>query len=244
MLKDNVEEKSVKPPRVPVAKKEKPVPKSAKEGSSTSEASKAKTKTKAQGKGKGKDQDQDQDQAQVQATVTAEAVTLPADWASHGTITLVSPATLSGFAVIQTEVATGTQLQPVLTADGAVAVPLSIPISVSHTGGGGDGGDSGTTTTTSTTTTTTPLPITVPVTEAILAPVQKQGEKQARRKPTALATVEVMSPTLEAAMVAGEIQCVTVGETDLEGEADNTDSGFDAQTSETTSAVEVTVVTE
>lgn len=242
MLKDNVEEKSVKPPRVPVAKKEKPVPKSAKEGSSTSEASKAKTKTKAQGKGKGKDQDQDQDQAQVQATVTAEAVTLPADWASHGTITLVSPATLSGFAVIQTEVATGTQLQPVLTADGAVAVPLSIPISVSHTGGGGDGG----TTTTTATTTTTPLPITVPVTEAILAPVQKQGEKQARRKPTALATatVEVMSPTLEAAMVAGEIQCVTVGETDLEGEADNTDSGFDAQTSETTSAVEVTVITE
>ncbi|XP_017539155.1 GDNF-inducible zinc finger protein 1 [Pygocentrus nattereri] len=78
-------------------------------------------------------------------TVSEEPVTIAGDWTGPGTIALVSHGTLGSLTVIQTEVPAGTQLQPIVTADGAsvisldssavgipVTVPFSIPISVAH----------------------------------------------------------------------------------------------------------------
>ncbi|XP_028858825.1 GDNF-inducible zinc finger protein 1 [Denticeps clupeoides] len=69
-------------------------------------------------------------QAQAaQVAVTAEPVTISGDWGSHGTIALVSH-NLGGFTVIQTEVPAGTQLQPIIAADGSpVTMPFHIPLS-------------------------------------------------------------------------------------------------------------------
>ncbi|KAM4712516.1 uncharacterized protein gzf1 [Anableps anableps] len=73
--------------------------------------------------------------------VPTEPVALPADWARHGAITLVSHGGVGAIAVIHTEVPPGTQLQPIvatsstntITLDGsAIAVPFSIPVSVAQ----------------------------------------------------------------------------------------------------------------
>ncbi|XP_007229765.3 GDNF-inducible zinc finger protein 1 [Astyanax mexicanus] len=88
---------------------------------------------------------QSEDQTQEIVTVSEEPVTISGDWAGPGTIALVSHGALGSLAVIQTEVPAGTQLQPIVAADGAsvisldsstvgipVTVPFSIPISVAH----------------------------------------------------------------------------------------------------------------
>ncbi|MEQ2280629.1 hypothetical protein AMECASPLE_021898 [Ameca splendens] len=73
--------------------------------------------------------------------IPSETVALPADWASHGTIALVSHGGVGAIAVIHTEVPPGTQIQPIvatsstgaISLDGsAIAVPFSIPVSVAQ----------------------------------------------------------------------------------------------------------------
>ncbi|MEQ2213053.1 hypothetical protein XENOCAPTIV_009029 [Xenoophorus captivus] len=73
--------------------------------------------------------------------IPSETVALPADWASHGTIALVSHGGVGAIAVIHTEVPPGTQIQPIVATsstgafslDGsAIAVPFSIPVSVAQ----------------------------------------------------------------------------------------------------------------
>ncbi|KAJ3583050.1 hypothetical protein NHX12_034518 [Muraenolepis orangiensis] len=83
-------------------------------------------------------------QAQAEAIVVpGQPVTLPADWATHGTIALVSHGPLGGITVIHTEMPPGTQLQPLVTTDATgnsiisldgstIAVPFSIPVSMAH----------------------------------------------------------------------------------------------------------------
>ncbi|XP_036437649.1 GDNF-inducible zinc finger protein 1 [Colossoma macropomum] len=88
---------------------------------------------------------QSEPQPQEIVTVSEEPVTIAGDWTGPGTIALVSHGALGSLTVIQTEVPAGTQLQPIVTADGAsvisldssavgipVTVPFSIPISVAH----------------------------------------------------------------------------------------------------------------
>nr|XP_055041802.1 GDNF-inducible zinc finger protein 1 [Misgurnus anguillicaudatus] len=76
-------------------------------------------------------------------TVSGEPVTISGDWTGSGTgtIALVSHPSLGGLTVIQTDVPTGTQLQPIVTVDGsgiisldgsAVSGSFNIPISVAH----------------------------------------------------------------------------------------------------------------
>ncbi|XP_059897457.1 GDNF-inducible zinc finger protein 1 isoform X1 [Gadus macrocephalus] len=70
-----------------------------------------------------------QTQAPAEAImVPGQPVTLPADWASHGTIALVSHSSMGGITVIHAEMPPGTQLQPsVISLDGAtIAVPFSL----------------------------------------------------------------------------------------------------------------------
>ncbi|XP_010731528.3 GDNF-inducible zinc finger protein 1 [Larimichthys crocea] len=75
--------------------------------------------------------------------VQAEQVTIPSEWTTHGAIALVSHGTLGGITVIHTEVAPGTQIQPIVTTDStgasvisldgsAIPVPFSIPVSMAH----------------------------------------------------------------------------------------------------------------
>ncbi|KAG7259507.1 hypothetical protein CRUP_031783 [Coryphaenoides rupestris] len=72
--------------------------------------------------------------------VPGQAVTLPADWATHGTIALVSHSSLGGITVIH---AAGTQLQPIVTTDASgtsiisldgttIAVPFTLAHGVTH----------------------------------------------------------------------------------------------------------------
>lgn len=83
--------------------------------------------------------------SQETVSVPEDPVSITGDWAESGTITVVSHGTLGNLTVIQTEVPPGTQLQPIVTADGSsvislesstvsipVALPFSIPISVAH----------------------------------------------------------------------------------------------------------------
>ncbi|KAK1795563.1 hypothetical protein P4O66_001060 [Electrophorus voltai] len=109
---------------------------------------------------------QSEAKAQGIVAVPGEPMTISGDWASPGTITLVSHGALGSLTVIQTE---DTQLQPLVTADGTsvialdsstvgipVTVPFSFPISVTHSMSG-----------------STPLSDSVPLTKSatILAPV-------------------------------------------------------------------------
>ncbi|XP_058469118.1 GDNF-inducible zinc finger protein 1 [Solea solea] len=75
--------------------------------------------------------------------VPVEPVTLPSDWASHGTIALVSHAALGSITVIHTDASSGTQIQPIMTTDttgtniisidgSAIPVPFSIPVTMAH----------------------------------------------------------------------------------------------------------------
>ncbi|XP_072539183.1 uncharacterized protein gzf1 isoform X2 [Salminus brasiliensis] len=104
-------------------------------------------KDKAAGNVEEHQSEEKQSEAKTQeiVTVSEEPVTISGDWAGPGTIALVSHGALGSLTVIQTEVPAGTQLQPIVTADGAsvisldsstvgipVTVPFSIPISVAH----------------------------------------------------------------------------------------------------------------
>ncbi|XP_071334868.1 GDNF-inducible zinc finger protein 1 [Trachinotus anak] len=75
--------------------------------------------------------------------ISAEPVTLPAEWTSHGAIALVSHGALGGITVIHTEMPPGTQIQPIMTTDSTgasvisldgstIPVPFSIPVSMAH----------------------------------------------------------------------------------------------------------------
>ncbi|CAL8313353.1 unnamed protein product [Lota lota] len=82
------------------------------------------------------------DGAQTQAPAEAmmvpgQPVTLPADWATHGTIALVSHSSMEGITVIHTEMPPGTQLQPIVTTDatGTRVISLdgtTIAVSMAH----------------------------------------------------------------------------------------------------------------
>ncbi|XP_046692319.1 GDNF-inducible zinc finger protein 1 [Silurus meridionalis] len=91
-------------------------------------------------------EDQTDSKSRETESVPVEPVTISGDWTDPGTITVVSHGTLGNLTVIQTEMPPGTQLQPIVTADGAnvislegsavaipVALPFPIPISVAHT---------------------------------------------------------------------------------------------------------------
>lgn len=90
---------------------------------------------------------EDQTAIKTQETVCVpeEPMTISGAWADPGTIAVVSHGTLTNLTVIQTEMPPGTQLQPIVSGDGAsvislenstvgipVALPFSIPISVAH----------------------------------------------------------------------------------------------------------------
>lgn len=90
-------------------------------------------------------ENQSDPKTQETVSVPEEPVTISGDWADPGTITVVSHGTLGNLTVIQTGVPSGTQLQPIVTADGTgvislesstvgipVTLPFSIPISVAH----------------------------------------------------------------------------------------------------------------
>lgn len=75
--------------------------------------------------------------------VSAEPVTIPSEWTSHGAIALVSHGALGGITVIHTEVPAGTQIQPIMTTDStgasvisldgsSISVPFSIPVSMAQ----------------------------------------------------------------------------------------------------------------
>ncbi|XP_062407587.1 GDNF-inducible zinc finger protein 1-like [Sardina pilchardus] len=175
VLKDNVEDRGVKKPRAaPALKRKKSSPDE--ESPATPDGPKA-------------------------TVVTTETVALPADWGSHGTIALVGPGALSGFAVIQTEgPGGGVQLQPLVTADGTpVTVPLSLPIAVPHT-------------VATVTATATVSSLSSSIATAATSDLVLTGRRPAVLGP---GTVAVASPALEAALIAGEIECVTVGGTEL-----------------------------
>ncbi|KAI7800191.1 GDNF-inducible zinc finger protein 1 [Triplophysa rosa] len=87
----------------------------------------------------------DTEKPQELVTVSGQSVNISGDWAGAGAIALLSHTALGGLTVIQTEVPVGTQLQPIVTADGTsvisldasavsipVTVPFNIPISVAH----------------------------------------------------------------------------------------------------------------
>ena len=83
---------------------------------------------------------QGQGQAPAEAImVPGQPVALPADWASHGTIALVSHGSMGGITVIHTEMPPGTQLQPIVTTDatGTSVISLDgatiqVPFSMAH----------------------------------------------------------------------------------------------------------------
>lgn len=75
--------------------------------------------------------------------IPSEPVAVPAEWTSHGAITLVSHSTIGGITVIHTDVTPGTQLQPIVATDNtgtsvisldgsAIPVPFPLPVSMAH----------------------------------------------------------------------------------------------------------------
>lgn len=81
----------------------------------------------------------DTEKTQELVTVSGQPVNISGDWAGSGAIALLSHTALGGLTVIQTELPVGTQLQPIVTADGtsvisldASAVPFNVPISMAH----------------------------------------------------------------------------------------------------------------
>lgn len=177
--------------------------------------------------------DQNDTKAQETVCVPEEPVTISGDWADPGTITVVSHGTLGNLTVIQTEVPHGTQLQPIVTADGAsvislesstvgipVALPFSIPISVSASLTG-----------------TVTLSEPAPVSDAILAPAASVA-------PVATVTEGILSPVEVTLSTSSE--CVTA-QSEVEQVEDTQQSDLQAgtaehvQTSETAEAMEISV---
>ncbi|CAL8315850.1 unnamed protein product [Merluccius merluccius] len=99
-----------------------------------------------------KAQTQTQPQAQAEALmVPGQPVTLPADWATHGTIALVSHDSLGGITVIHTEMPPGATGTNVISLDGStIAVPFALPVSMAQALAPMSAGGTITTTTTDT----------------------------------------------------------------------------------------------
>ncbi|XP_051510387.1 GDNF-inducible zinc finger protein 1-like [Myxocyprinus asiaticus] len=129
--------------------------------------------------------------------VSGEPVTISGDWAGTGTIALVSHTSLGGLTVIQTEVPAGTQLQPIVTADGTsvisldasavgmpVTVPFSIPISVAHS-----------ITVSPSISGSVPITVSSHVSEAILAPAVIAATSEAETTEAILDPAPVPLPT-------------------------------------------------
>lgn len=75
--------------------------------------------------------------------VPAGPVPLPPEWTTHGAITLVSHGNSGEITVIHTDMAPGTEIQPIVTTEdtetrvislegSAIPLPFSIPISIAH----------------------------------------------------------------------------------------------------------------
>ncbi|KAK5614101.1 hypothetical protein CRENBAI_010084 [Crenichthys baileyi] len=124
--------------------------------------------------------------------IPSETVALPADWASHGTIALVSHGGVGTIAVIHTEVPPGTQIQPIvatsstgaISLDGsAIAVPFSIPVSVAQA------------LTSEAPSSSLSVPtLSVPVSETLLASVSDISTVSATSLLEAVATQTVLAP--------------------------------------------------
>ncbi|MED6248900.1 hypothetical protein ATANTOWER_006697 [Ataeniobius toweri] len=154
--------------------------------------------------------------------IPSETVALPADWASHGTIALVSHGGVGAIAVIHTEVPPGTQIQPIvatsstgtISLDGsAIAVPFSIPVSVAQalTSEGPSSSLSVPT-------------LSVPVSETLLASVSdistvsatsllEAAATQTVLAPASLSGTDTLHPDIETVIVGDEV-CRTVQKAD------------------------------
>ncbi|XP_056261617.1 GDNF-inducible zinc finger protein 1 [Seriola aureovittata] len=151
--------------------------------------------------------------------VSAEPVTLPSEWTSHGTIALVSHGALGGITVIHTEVPPGTQIQPIMTTDSTgasvisldgstIPVPFSIPVSMAH--------PTPLSSESSSTVLSVPSVLTVPVSEGTLASVSEiqtvstSSVLEAAVSQTILAPVSDTKTTSEMDILHPNIQTVIV----------------------------------
>lgn len=128
VLEGNLEEKKPKSPTKEKTEK----------GGTEEKRSTAKKSSSAAAASSASDATKTSTEARVTST---EPVTLPADWASHGAITLVSHGGVGTIAVIHTDIPPGTQIHPIVAAGGtssisldgsAIGVPFSIPVSVAQ----------------------------------------------------------------------------------------------------------------
>lgn len=151
--------------------------------------------------------------------VPAEPVPLPPEWTTHGAITLVSHGNSGEITVIHTDMAPGTQIQPIVTTEdtetrvisleaSAIPLPFSIPISITH-----------------------PIPLSTEASAISLSvptlslPVSDMASASLSEAPsiptssvleaaashTILAPVSESDVTAEMAILHADIQCVTVG---------------------------------
>ncbi|XP_038141976.1 GDNF-inducible zinc finger protein 1 [Cyprinodon tularosa] len=134
-----------------------------------------------------------------------EQVTLPADWATHGTIALVSHGGVGAITVIHTEVPPGTQIQPIVATrssgaisleGSAIAVPFSIPVSVAQVLSSEAPSSS----------------LSVPVSETLLASVSGLPTVPATSLQAVLDPASEQKPTSEEDTSHPDIQTVIVGE--------------------------------
>lgn len=154
--------------------------------------------------------------------VSAEPLTLPSEWTSHGAIALVSHGTLGGITVIHTEVPPGTQIQPIVTTDTtgasiisldgpAIPVPFSIPVSMTHS--------IPVSSEASSTALSVPSVLSVPVSDDTLASVSEiptvvstSSVLEAAASQTILAPVSDSKATSEADILQPNIQTVIVAD--------------------------------
>lgn len=149
--------------------------------------------------------------------VPAGPVPLPAEWAAHGAITLVSHGNSGEITVIHTDMASGTQIQPLVSTEDtetrvislettAIPLPFSIPISIAH-----------------------PIPLSteasgislsaptlsLPVSAASIPgtpTVSTSSVLEAAASHTILAPVSESHVTAQMEILPPDIQCVTVGD--------------------------------
>lgn len=149
--------------------------------------------------------------------VPAGPVPLPPEWAAHGAITLVSHGNSGEITVIHTDMAPGTQIQPLVSTEdaetrvisletGAIPLPFSIPISIAH-----------------------PIPLSteasgmslsvptlsLPVSVASIPgtpTVSTSSVLEAAASHTILAPVSESEVTAQMEILPPDIQCVTVGD--------------------------------
>lgn len=144
--------------------------------------------------------------------VPAGPVPLPPEWTAHGAITLVSHGSSGEITVIHTDMAPGTQIQPLVTTEdtearvisleaSAIPLPFSIPITIAH-----------------------PIPLsteasTISLSVPTLSPsvsetptIATSSVLEAAASHTILAPVSGSDLTAEMHLLHPDIQCVTVGD--------------------------------